>query len=129
MSKYNNKKPNIGFGLYYLYRHIRLDKNEPFYVGIGKKKKNRNYYESYETEYERAFSKFRPQHWKNINNKTEIIVEILYESNSLEEIRIKEIEFIKLYGRKDLELGSFNKQNRWRRRNIQSIKRNKGEEM
>jgi hypothetical protein len=21
---------------YYLYRHIRLDKNEPFYIGIGK---------------------------------------------------------------------------------------------
>lgn len=22
-------------GKYYLYRHIRLDKNEPFYIGIG----------------------------------------------------------------------------------------------
>lgn len=22
---------------YYLYRHIRLDKNEPFYIGIGTK--------------------------------------------------------------------------------------------
>ena len=24
-------------GKYYLYRHIRLDKNEPFYIGIGTK--------------------------------------------------------------------------------------------
>lgn len=24
-------------GKYYLYRHIRLDKNQPFYIGIGTK--------------------------------------------------------------------------------------------
>lgn len=24
-------------GKHYLYRHIRLDKNEPFYIGIGTK--------------------------------------------------------------------------------------------
>lgn len=28
-------------GKYYLYRHIRLDKNEPFYIGIGTKNKHK----------------------------------------------------------------------------------------
>lgn len=27
-------------GKHYLYRHIRLDKNEPFYIGIGTKYKS-----------------------------------------------------------------------------------------
>lgn len=26
-------------GKYYLYRHIRNDKNEPFYIGVGTKSK------------------------------------------------------------------------------------------
>ena len=29
------------YGKYYLYRHIRLDKNEPFYIGIGTKKESK----------------------------------------------------------------------------------------
>ena len=39
---------------YYLYRHIRLDKNEPFYIGIGTKEER---YKSFEMIYKRAFSK------------------------------------------------------------------------
>ena len=31
---------------YYMYRHIRLDKNEVFYVGIGKVKKTAKYKQS-----------------------------------------------------------------------------------
>ncbi len=89
---------------YYLYRHIRVDKNEPFYIGIGSKCKN---YKTYETEYKRAYSQNnRSKYWNYIINKTEYIVEILFESNSFEEIFEKEIEFIKLYGRSDLKLGS-----------------------
>lgn len=82
---------------YYLYRHIRLDKNEPFYIGIGKKKKS---FYSYNTEYSRAFDKRnRNSIWKNIINKTLYKVDILFESSNLKEIEQKEIEFIKLYGR------------------------------
>lgn len=29
-------------GKYYLYRHIRLDKNEPFYIGIGNNLNKKN---------------------------------------------------------------------------------------
>lgn len=38
---------------YYLYRHIRLDKNEPFYIGIGTKR-NR-YHPNMYSEYRRAY--------------------------------------------------------------------------
>lgn len=68
----------------YLYRHIRLDKNEPFYIGIGKGK--------------RAYSKkSRNIHWLNIINSTPYEVEIILENLSWEEACEKEKEFIKLY--------------------------------
>jgi hypothetical protein len=82
----------------YLYRHIRLDKNEPFYIGIGS------------DEYkncERAYSKFyRNKHWNNITNIASYEVEIIAEDLTWEEACKKEIEFIKLYGRSDLKLGT-----------------------
>ena len=91
---------------HYLYRHIRLDKNEPFYIGIGTKT-NCNH-RSYEGEYRRAFSKSRldSKIWKIIVKKTEYKVEILFESNNYQEIKNKEIEFIKLYGRIDKKTGT-----------------------
>lgn len=91
---------------YYLYRHIRLDKNEPFYIGIGTKKDGS--LKTYETEYKRAFSKQRKDSkiWKLVSSKTNYKVEILYESNDYEVIKQKEIEFIKLYGRIDLGTGT-----------------------
>ena len=53
---------------YYLYHHIRLDKNEPFYISIGTKQ-NRN---CFNTIYKRAYSKHsRGKIWKFIENKTE----------------------------------------------------------
>jgi hypothetical protein len=46
----------------YLYRHIRLDKNVPFYIGIGK----------YDDQFKRAYSvKNRNVYWNNIVNLTE----------------------------------------------------------
>lgn len=91
---------------HYLYRHIRLDTNEVFYVGIGTKV-NRKYYNSYKSEYSRAFSKnHRNKHWQNITKITNYSIEIVFESNSYEEILIKEKEFINLYGRQDLNLGT-----------------------
>ncbi len=79
----------------YLYRHIRLDKNEPFYIGIGT-----------DDEYKRAYNFHnRSNHWKNVTHKTSYEVEILLDNISWEEACHKEIEFISLYGRKDLGKG------------------------
>jgi hypothetical protein len=71
-----------------LYRHIRKDKNEPFYIGIGK------------TEKRAYFIHNRNKHWKNIAEKG-FDVQILFDDLSWEDACKKEIEFIKLYGRKD----------------------------
>lgn len=75
----------------YLYRHIRLDKNEVFYIGIGKDSKGK---------YKRAYSKDnRNEHWTNIVNITNYEVEIVLDNLTWEEAGKKEIEFIKLYGK------------------------------
>ena len=80
----------------YVYRHIRLDNNTPFYIGIGN-----------DNRYTRAFNKKnRNSHWKNVAKNTDYEVEILFEHEDYEFIKEKEIEFISLYGRKDLGLGT-----------------------
>lgn len=92
-------------GQYYLYRYVRLDNKQPFYIGIGSKRKNRNY-NSFKTEYERAFTKTnRNNHFLNIISSIEYSIEILCESNSLEFIKEKEKELILLYGRVDKKTG------------------------
>jgi hypothetical protein len=81
----------------YVYRHIRLDTNIPFYVGLGVKETDR---------YRRAHSKSdRNKHWRNIVNKAGYDVEIIMEGLTFEEACAKEIEFIALYGRADLGKG------------------------
>lgn len=73
----------------YVYRHIRKDKNQPFYIGIGTDK-----------NYSRANTiQRRNQLWNRVYNKTEIEVEILIDDIVLEAAREKEIEFIALYKR------------------------------
>lgn len=74
----------------YVYRHIRLDKNEPFYIGIGS-----------DLQYKRAYQiKTRRNHiWHKIASKTEIEIEILFDDLTYEKAIAKEIEFIALYGR------------------------------
>lgn len=91
-------------GNYYLYRHVRLDNNQPFYIGIGTKKQDRVLYESV---YGRAFTKSnRNLHWKNIVNKFDYKVDILIETNDYDFLEEKEKEFIKLYGRTDKNTGT-----------------------
>jgi len=79
----------------YVYRHIRLDKNKPFYVGIGTRK-----------NYLRAKTIVRRNnYWHNIVNKTHWYYEIILDDLTIEEAQIKEKEFIALYGRADLGNG------------------------
>lgn len=80
----------------YLYRHVRLDTNEVFYVGIGSDK-----------NYNRAYRKTtRNQFWNKISAKTNYRVDIMLDDLTWEEARIKEIEFISMYGRRDLGFGT-----------------------
>lgn len=75
-----------------LYRHIRLDKNEPFYIGIG-------------ADVKRAYSKHgRSKYWGRVA-KLGYEVDILMEDLSWEKACEKEVEFIALYGRADLGQG------------------------
>lgn len=85
--------------VYYIYRHIRLDKNVPFYIGKGVTTPNAK---SYKWEYRRAFygAKQRNKHWKRIVSKTDYEVNIIFETQDIGIINDKEKEFIKLYGRK-----------------------------
>lgn len=91
---------------YYLYRHIRLDKNEPFYIGIGTVNTIDENSLCYSEYWRRAFAKTsRNPYWRNIVAKTKYEIEILYESYDLNHIKEKETEFIILHGRKDLGTG------------------------
>lgn len=82
----------------YVYRHVRLDKNEVFYVGIGL---------TNDEKYTRAYSKKgRNNIWKGITSRVEYKVEVFFEDDCNEVIREKEKEFIALYGRIDLNTGT-----------------------
>lgn len=77
-----------------VYKHIRLDTNEVFYVGIGSQKK-------------RAYSTYkRSKFWHSIIEKTDYEVVILKENVSVEEAYQMEKDLIKFYGRRDLGLGT-----------------------
>jgi hypothetical protein len=80
----------------YLYRHIRLDKNEPFYIGIGSED---SYGRSKETSN-------RNKHWRNIVKNTPYDIEIMLHNLTWEQACEKEREFIKFYGRSDLNEGT-----------------------
>jgi hypothetical protein len=93
-------------GKHYLYRHIRLDTGEPFYIGIGTKNTLDKNSATISVIYRRAFSKNdRSCFWKRVVAKTNYEVEILLESDDYEFIKQKEVEFIALYGRRNLEQG------------------------
>tara|TARA_R110000803_G_scaffold147327_1_gene212922 strand:+ start:40 stop:723 length:684 start_codon:yes stop_codon:yes gene_type:complete len=76
-----------------LYRHIRLDNNEVFYVGIGSEK--------------RPYKKHsRSSFWKNIVGKSDYDIEVLAKNLSWEDACELEVFMISEYGRRDLGLGN-----------------------
>jgi len=87
----------------YVYRHIRLDTNEIFYIGIGEDNINRK------EKYRRAHTKIKDSHnnwWNKIVNKTQYRVEILMNGLTWEQACWNEIFLISLYGRRDLGKGT-----------------------
>lgn len=91
-------------GKYYLYRHLNPNTNLPFYIGIGTKQ-NKNH-RSFKATYYRAHTFHKENSiWKNIVNKNGFVVEIIIESDDYQFILNKEVEFITLYGRKDIKTG------------------------
>ncbi len=92
----------------YIYRHILLDTGVVFYIGIGGFNKKEKQF-----TYKRAYDKLaRHSDWKKITLNTNYIVEIILDNLTEIESILKEIEFIKLYGRLDLGTGTLiNKNN------------------
>jgi len=82
----------------YVYKHTRIDNNEIFYIGIG----------SDENEgYKRAnTTQGRNSWWYKITNKTSYRIEILYDNLDPETACEKEIELIKVIGRKCINEGT-----------------------
>lgn len=76
-----------------VYRHINLDSNKIFYVGIGTEKRAYDY-------------KSRSVAWKAQADISNIKTEILFECETRDEAYKKEIEFIQLYGRLDKGTGT-----------------------
>lgn len=82
----------------YLYRHIRLDTNMPFYIGVGSDS---------DGKYTRAEERtHRNKFWLNVVKKTDYITEIVIDNLLWHEAHKKEVEFIKLYGRYNLGKGT-----------------------
>jgi hypothetical protein len=71
-----------------VYRHIRLDTEEVFYIGIGNEKR----------PYDK---KGRNEIWNRVVDKAGYRVEIIHSGLTWEECIEKEIVLIKFYGRKD----------------------------
>ena len=80
----------------YVYKHIRLDSGETFYIGIGNDK-----------DYKRANKKYqRTKIWHNIVKKAGYKIEIIFDNITWEEACQKEKELIEYYGRRDSGSGT-----------------------
>jgi hypothetical protein len=77
----------------YVYKHLRNDTKEVFYIGISKFEKRK------------LSHKNRNPHWHHIVNKFGYVVEIVENELSWEAACEKEKQLIKQYGRRDLGLG------------------------
>ena len=77
----------------YVYKHIRLDNNEIFYIGVGSDERR--------IDSDKSRNKF----WKNIVKKHGIKREIIEDNLSWEDAIIREQYWIKFYGRKNNNTG------------------------
>lgn len=82
---------------YYVYQHIREDKMEVFYVGIGTRTRQDLRCNTYGRAYARHVDN---SIWMKIIKKTRIGIQILFEFNTRKEAQDKEVELIAKYGRK-----------------------------
>jgi hypothetical protein len=80
----------------YVYKHIRKDTDEVFYIGIGTD--NQGYLRSKDL-------KSRNRYWKYVVKKFGFTVEIVEDFLTWEESCIREQYWIKFYGRRDLKEG------------------------
>ena len=78
---------------YYIYRHIRLDTNTVFYIGMSKTSR-------------RPYDKRRNNIWHKITLKSEYVVEIIQNNLSWEDACELEEFLVSLYGRIDLKTGT-----------------------
>jgi hypothetical protein len=78
----------------YIYKHIRKDTNEVFYIGIAKTKRRISSYAN------------RNPYWIHIVNKVGFEFEIIEDNLTWEDACEKEKYWIKYYGRNDLNEGS-----------------------
>ena len=78
---------------YCIYRHIRLDTNTVFYIGMSKTSR-------------RPYDKRRNNIWHKITLKSEYVVEIIQNNLSWEDACELEEFLVSLYGRIDLKTGS-----------------------
>jgi len=88
---------------YYVYLHVRDDKDEVFYVGIGTKEDSENYFKQYHRAYQ-VWS--RNRFWKFIVKKTKYTIKIHKEFDSRIKCEEEEIRLIKKFGRKNLNKGT-----------------------
>lgn len=87
---------------FYIYRHIRTDTDEVFYIGKGANRISRKW------DYERAYTHYRRnKFWQSVVSKCpDIEVEIVMEFDTEEQCIAKEIELIALYGRRNRGTGT-----------------------
>ena len=76
-----------------VYMHINRENNKPFYVGIG----------SIKRPYDKAG---RSDFWRRYTKKHEYYVQVLHTDLTLEQACVKEIEYIRVFGRRDRGLGA-----------------------
>ena len=86
---------------FYIYKHTRPDTNEVFYIGKGNTSKN-SHQERYKT------SSGRNKIWKSIvaKNNGIFIPEIICYCDTEDEVNRLEMQYIRMYGRRDLGLGT-----------------------
>lgn len=87
----------------YVYKHIRKDNNQPFYIGVGGLISFDNYQRANGSNWKGLHN--RSNFWKNVVDKYGFIVEIVLDNCTKKEAFNKEVELIKLYGRQDINTG------------------------